>query len=143
MSAAKLPFTIKNVIVCEDIREELRGKHSLIGVYSGDEIQISQIPGNIAISCFIEVKVNISGAYDMNLRLRGPGKHSALLKARLNFHEVGKLAVIPTPRLDIRVDREGIFKIDIGSTELGWTNIVKREIVLNPSIAALDKHKGN
>ena len=134
MTKPSLPFEIKVAIACEDIREEKLGKHTLVGVYAGDEIQLAQIPGNIAIACFIEAIVLEPGPFEMSMRLSGPGDHQALLKAMLDFPMLKGTAVIATPRIDLLVDSEGMFRIDIGSEERGWTNVVKRKISLNPGL---------
>lgn len=136
MTKSGLPFEIKVAIVCEDIREEKLGKHTLVGVYAGDEIQLAQIPGNIAIACFIEAIVLEPGPFEMTMRLSGPGEHQALLKAMLDFPASKGTAIIATPRIDLLVDTEGVFQIDMGSDERGWTNIVTRKISLNPGLLA-------
>jgi hypothetical protein len=43
----------RNVIACDDVREEVRNKKSLMGVFSGD-IVVAEIPANIWISFYIE-----------------------------------------------------------------------------------------
>jgi hypothetical protein len=131
-----LPFEIEQCIACEDIREELHKKHSLIGVYSGDTILMSQIPGNIAIACFIQIAIKETGKHDLTLRLSGPGDHEATLKARLVFDEAPGHAVIATPRIDLTVDSEGIFKFDISADNENWVNLVTRKIALNPELAS-------
>lgn len=136
MTKSGLPFDIQVAIVCEDIREEKRGKHTLVGVYSGDEIQLAQIPGNIAIACFIEAVVLEPGPFELTMRLSGPGEHQALLKAMLDLPSTEGTAIIATPRIDLLVDTEGVFQIDIGSDERGWTNVVTRKIRLNSGLLA-------
>lgn len=133
--SAGLPFEIVLAIACEDIREEKSGKHTLVGVYSGDAIQISQIPGNMAIACFIEASVTQAGKHDMSIRISGPGDHEATLKARLEFPAEKGTAVIATPRVDLLVDSEGVFRMDISSNEQSWVNLITRQISLNPSLA--------
>ena len=135
MTPQSFPFNIKTIIACEDIREERLGKHTLVGVYSGDGIKVSQMPGNIAIACFMEIEITKPGVHDLNLRLSGPGDHNALLKAQMNFESALGNGVIATPRIDLLIDEEGIFRLDIGSDELGWVNLITRKITLDPSIS--------
>ena len=134
MMAESLPFTILSVVACEDVREEKFGKHTLVGVYSGDTIQVAQIPGNIAIACFIEISTLELGVHELGLKISGPGKHEATLKARLSFSETGVFAVIVTPRIDLLVDEEGTLSFDIGSDTSGWQRIITRKIVHNSEI---------
>src|SRR5437016_351670 len=43
----------RNVIACEDVREEVGNKKSLMGVYGGDII-VSEIPAQIWLAFYIE-----------------------------------------------------------------------------------------
>ena len=130
-----LPFEIARAIACEDIREEKSGKHTLVGVYSGDSILISAIPGNMAIAFFMEVRVKKTGAFNISIKLTGPGKHEAILKATLNLAQAEGVAIIASPRIDLLVDSEGTFLMDISTDEKDWVNVITRNISLNPSIA--------
>lgn len=129
-----LPFKIDRSIMCEDVREEKNGKYTLVGVYVGD-IQFSAIPGNIAIAFFLEVSLKRSGKFEIHFRLSGPGDHSALIKATVLFGEITGPAVIATPRIDLLVDQEGDFTMEISSDGANWTTIAAKRISLNPSLA--------
>jgi hypothetical protein len=43
----------RNVVVCEDIRQEVHGKWSLMGVFSGD-IVVPDFPAQIQIAFYVE-----------------------------------------------------------------------------------------
>lgn len=130
----KKPFTVNHALLCEDIREEKTGKHTLVGVYSGD-VDISGIPGTMAIALYIELQVIIPGKYELSLRLSGPGEHSATLKANLALEKNNKFAILATPRIDLLVDREGILKIEMSMDGQVWTSLLEKKITLNPSLA--------
>jgi len=44
---------LRNVIVCDDIREEVGGKHSLMGVFGGD-IVLNELPGSIFLAFYMQ-----------------------------------------------------------------------------------------
>lgn len=129
-----LPFEIEQCIACEDVREELNKKHTLVGVYSGDTILLSKIPGNLALSCFIQISIREPGEHDLLFRISGPGDHEATLKARLGFDQASGQGVIATPRIDLTVDTEGTFQFDISADNKNWVNLVTRKIALNPDV---------
>ena len=129
----KLPFKIEKSILCEDVREEISKKHTLVGVYAGD-ILISAIPGSMSLALYIEASVAKIGKFDLNLKLSGPGEHEATLKARIDVAQPGT-AVIATPRIDLLVDQEGVFRLDLGTEGSDWVNVISKKIILNPSIA--------
>lgn len=60
----------KNVIVCEDVREELGGKRSLMGVFPGD-IVAPEFPAKLQLSIYIEYAGDEteSGALNIDFRL--------------------------------------------------------------------------
>ena len=129
----KMPFEIKNSLLCEDIREEKTGKRTLVGVYSGD-VDISEIPGTMAIALYTEIEILIPGNYELSLRLSGPGDHSATLKANLALDKINKFAILATPRIDILVDREGTLKFEISTDGEDWTTLFEKKITLNTSL---------
>ena len=129
----KMPFEIKNSLLCEDIREEKTGKRTLVGVYSGD-VDISEIPGTMAIALYTEIEILIPGNYELSLRLSGPGDHSATLKANLALDKINKFAILATPRIDILVDRDGTLKFEISTDGEDWTTLFEKKITLNTSL---------
>ncbi len=141
--ASDLPFEILYAIVCEDIREEKTGKHMLVGVFSGDNIQVSHMPGNMAIACYMKVRILEAGTHELRVRIAGPGDQEAMLKARLDFPPEKGLAIIATPRVDLSVENDGTLRMDISSDEKTWINLATLDITLNPSLAsARSQHSG-
>jgi hypothetical protein len=123
------PFKITLCLACEDIREEKHGKHSLMGLYTGD-ILISDIPGNVPMAFFMEFEVKDPGKHLFWLRLSGPGEHNATLRAEVELPQSGALAVLKTPRIDLLVDAEGIFTFDISTDNENWENLLRKEFSL-------------
>ena len=59
----------RNVIVCEDVREELGGKRSLMGVFPGD-IVVPQFPAKLRVSIYIEYIGDETESGDLSLGFR-------------------------------------------------------------------------
>lgn len=127
-------FEIVKSLLCEDVREEINNKHTLIGVYIGD-VLISRIPGNMSIALFVELDVKKEGKQSIQLRLSGPGDHEAVLNADLNFIGVGS-STLKTPRIELLVDKEGIFRIDLSEDGETWINLIEKSVTLNPAPSA-------
>jgi len=45
--------TFRNVVVCEDVRDEVGNKRSLMGVFSGD-ITVQQFPAIVQLAVYLE-----------------------------------------------------------------------------------------
>lgn len=130
----KRPFDVQLCVMCEDVREEKNGKHSLIGVYSGD-ILISELPGDISMAFFIEIIIREVGLHELQLRLSGPGAHSATLKAQVDLTEKNAVSVLKTPRIQAGLEEPGTFRFDISTDGETWENLITKQISLMPSSA--------
>jgi hypothetical protein len=53
----ELIHKFRNVILCEDIRDELGGKHSLMGVFSGD-ITIPAFPVTMQLAAYMQYEAD-------------------------------------------------------------------------------------
>ena len=47
----------QNVLLCEDIRDEVGGKHSLMGVFSAD-ITVPSFPAFIQLAAYVQYRLN-------------------------------------------------------------------------------------
>jgi hypothetical protein len=103
----------RNVIVCEDVREEVGGKHSLMGVFSGDII-VSSFPATIQIAGFFQYipPANESGDVDLQVTLIQGENVLVRGKMRGQYNE-GQLITFLLPRAFATFEKEGPFRIRI------------------------------
>lgn len=72
-----------SVIFCDDIRQEVSGKHLIVGAYSGNLIP-SGIPGTFPLSVLIKIQ-GLEGRHRFVLRLLAPdGSESARIEDDLD-----------------------------------------------------------
>ena len=128
--AAKRPFDVKLCVLCEDIRDELHNKHSLIGVYSGD-ILVSEIPASISLAFYLEIEPKRVGDFDLQFRLSGPAADaSAVLNARVGITNASGVSILRTPRIELGITEAGTFRFDMSLDRESWTNLVTKTISL-------------
>lgn len=72
---------IENVVFCEDVRSEVGGKHTLLGV-SGPELNIIEIPGLISVALWIHGRASNIGPIDIDFRVLDH-KKQAKIKGRI------------------------------------------------------------
>lgn len=58
------------VFFCDEVRQEITGKHFMIGVYSGDLIP-AQSPGSFLLSALVRVQ-GLKGEHHFHMRLLSP-----------------------------------------------------------------------
>lgn len=59
-----------NVFFCDEVRQEITGKHFMIGVYSGDLIPAAS-PGSFPLSAIVRVQ-GLTGKHHFHMRLLSP-----------------------------------------------------------------------
>lgn len=124
-------FEIKNVILCEDVRQERSNKFTLIGVFSGD-VQVESLPANVSIAVFMEGNVRRDGRIEINLRFSGPGDVEAILKTTVVPTRAGEPFTIAVPRLTILMESEGEFHIDVAEGDGDWVPALTKNILIGP-----------
>ena len=102
---------IKNVILCEDIREEIGNKKSLMGVLGGD-IVVATIPAAIQVAVYFEYLPDDDETDSFALKFRlwqddveiATGEMQAPL-------QIGKTVTLIVPRGVVLFEKEGTLRI--------------------------------
>lgn len=126
---------IRNAVLCEDVREEVRtNKHILIGTFSGDIRFGGPLPAPAQFALYLDIQAP-AGFHPFEIRFSGPGPGSAVLDAAINMGENG-YGTITTPRMNITMQEEGIFRLDGRIPGGRWINIFKKRVYVDPAIAS-------
>lgn len=67
-----MTITVQKFVLCDDVRMEITNKALLIGVYTGDVIQVPKFPFNIYVSIYMEVTSNVTGDFRGTFAFEGP-----------------------------------------------------------------------
>ncbi len=102
-------------ILCEDIREEVGNKRSLIGLY-GNEITVPKFPASFSVAFYLEFGVVEKGAYSLHFSMEGPGENSAKMNANIVVDEDTPV-VLASPRFSAAVKEPGRLVIKMTSEE--------------------------
>ncbi|HET9244674.1 MAG TPA: hypothetical protein VFO15_02615 [Xanthobacteraceae bacterium] len=88
----------RNVILCEDIRDEVGAKRSLMGVFGGD-IVVQSLPAQIQIAAYIEYIPDVSNGERVTFDIRMMRDDTEMMKAHaVAPMEHGKPATLILPR---------------------------------------------
>lgn len=105
------PGTLGNVIVCDDIREEVRNKKSLMGVFPGG-ILVADLPGSIALAFYLEYfpSVEDEGKFLMEFRLLYGDEQIAQGNITAELTDEHQVLALVVPRGIATFEREGTFR---------------------------------
>jgi hypothetical protein len=108
----KFPLRIGNVILCEDVRQEMLGKHSLLGVISGD-ILVPVFEDYIKIAVYVELLAVELGEKEAELTIQYLDKMLAKISAKFDFKDLRAPAAIVTPGFPLKLEGPGQIIIDV------------------------------
>lgn len=114
VSCGRLPVPTKAIpedatvamLLCEDVREEARGKISLVGVYAGGDIVVRSTEGARVRTCFYWIIQSGVGTFKARLEVAAPDGQSVIdvpigdiEKKPENFASLAFLGVMPNPQV--------------------------------------------
>ena len=102
----------RNAILCEDIREELGGKHSLMGIVSGDII-VPVIPATIQVAFFTQYFLSEDESHQLKIVFRLMQDDGLMAQATLeaNVQAHHSVATMLLPKAHATFEKETTFKI--------------------------------
>jgi hypothetical protein len=121
-----LNLKVRNVVLCEDVRQEKSNKYILIGVFAGD-INVSELPARLPLSLYFDGYVTAAGQGNIAIRVSGPGDGSAVINAKYASSDAGPVA-LSTPRMDVNMECEGIFKVEFSEDNTNWKTMVEKKV---------------
>lgn len=121
---------LKNVIVCDDIRVEKSNKLILIGVFPAD-ILVKELPAAVSLAIYIDGNISRSGDNTAKFRFSGPGDDSAELAVGFKQVENQTKFSLRTPRFEMLIEQEGVFKIELENNGK-WATIAEKLVILEP-----------
>jgi hypothetical protein len=103
----------RNVILCDDIREEAGNKKSLMGVFAGD-IQVPAFPANIHLAIYAEY-VNEGPSEEVTFELRLFQDETEIVKfdARAKL-PVGAVGILAVPRAIVLFEKACTLRLVAG-----------------------------
>lgn len=89
-----MAISIQKFIACDDVRMEITNKAILIGVYTGDVIQVPQFPIPVYLSIYMEIISDVTGDFTGFFGFQGPNMlPGGIIQGHMRFH----FAQTPTP----------------------------------------------
>jgi hypothetical protein len=119
-------ISLNNFLLCEDVREEINRKHTLVGVYSGG-ILVAKFPANIRLAAFLELSFQTDGKHILFLRMRYKEREIAQLEAEITVGTAG-VGILALQSFNLNALEAGNFEIDVSANKETWMLAIKKSI---------------
>ena len=129
-------FSIRNCLLCDDIRQEKNNKLIILGVFSGD-ILIPKVPANISLAFFIDGFADVLGETSIWFKLSGPGEGHVIIEVSLDVTMAGQQIALSLPRADVTLECEGVLRFDASSDQKDWVNLMEKKVILSDEVWSL------
>jgi len=109
-----LKHRFRNVLLCEDVRDELRRKHSLIGVYSGD-IVVAELPAFVQLAAYILYEPDKGFKGDIRFKVQVFLDDTKIIEGELSgtIADAETHAVFVLPKGMLQIPQPSIYRIII------------------------------
>jgi hypothetical protein len=126
---------IDNIVFCDHIRQEIGGKHTLLGVYA-PELNIASFPAMIQVAIWMSVTPNKTGPFECEIRIKNPEQKEILNgKIQGEFKILAKTS-LALPDMPIQITTAGDYSFNIKfSDEKKWEKISSIKINHTPPVA--------
>ena len=127
---------IENVVFCENIRAEIGGKHTLLGVFA-PELNIIDIPSFIQIAIWVSGVPTGIGTFNGEFRVLSPDG-SKLIGGQIvgDFALIAKTSMVLNA-FPLQIDKAGAYSFEWNFGQTGWSEIGKVLIHHTPATAAI------
>lgn len=105
-------FSIEAAVLCDEVRQEVNGKHILIGVYNGT-IVVPDFPATLAVSWWMQLFPKEIGIFHLDIQILKDGKDT-LVKAAIGYEVHAKdWASMVLPKIPMQVHGPGKLELQM------------------------------
>lgn len=123
--------SIRNAIICEDIRKEIGNKLTLVGVYSGDII-VGRFPADLWLAFYAEFLPSQSGKIPLQIEML-MGRHRKPLvrvEGAMIVEDASDVAVIALPKFRANFPGPTAFTFRVALDDKKWQVALRKAVRL-------------
>lgn len=125
----------RNVLLCDEIRQEKSEKYILIGVYTHGLI-VPVMPAKIRLSLYLAVEFSEIGAQDIVIDVRHNDSH-ARIEVQVGVNLDGVPTAIPTPPFPMTFEEPGELIVSIGRDQETLFEVARFPTLVNQDVWSL------
>ena len=123
MARQRPGFTIKNAIICDDIRKEDSGKYILIGVY-GENITVSRFPFSSTFAFWISVMTHREGEILCQWKMTHDKLGDlSITDGKITIKKIEAESPIPLRQVPVQVHEAGVLSLKVRESEGRWRTV--------------------
>lgn len=103
---------VDNFVLCEEVRAELGGKYTLLGVMPGD-FNVAFVPGVVKVTFYVEFYLDVEGAVALPLIVKFNGVPMARIDGSIDVNSPKDVIVIPLPSFPLTITGPGELTVDM------------------------------
>jgi hypothetical protein len=127
------PKKIRNVIACEDIRDEIGNKKSLMGVLGGD-ILVAEFPATLQLAIYFEYAADESDEATFVAKFRLWQDDTAIAAGEINAPiQRGKSVTLVIPRGLVQFQKEASFRMTIALEGENELEVLRKSVSKGPT----------
>jgi hypothetical protein len=115
------------------VRQENNNKFIVIGIFPVD-IVVPHVPADVFINFYVELGASPGEKGTVFVRVSDPSQRSVILK--MDYQAEGPIASLYGPRLSLRLEKEGVLKIEFGESAEQYDLSLERQVKIG-SIASV------
>lgn len=123
---------IVNAVLCEDVRQEIGNKRSLMGVFSGD-IRAAAMPAHVQLALYVDFEI-ADPANESSLDVAFFVNDEKVVNFQAKLSPGSKHATLVVPKGIVQFDKDSVFTIRIAPDNQKEEEVV-RKLVTGPAMA--------
>lgn len=104
------------ILFCDDIRQEITGKHMLIGVYD-DQLNMNAGPGILPLAVYLQILGIPEGDHTLHIvahkHIGNQRTEIAVVDIDVNIAKGNRLVALALPQLPVHVDSDCLVSVNI------------------------------
>ena len=127
------PSKFRNVIFCDDVRDEMGNKKSLMGVVAGD-LQVGEFPATIGFACYFEYFADADDGDSLKLEFRLLQDDAEIAKGGMQANIAAtKRAHFVLPKGLVRFETPATFRMMISVNGQPEEEVLAKKIMMGPA----------
>lgn len=121
---------VELAVLCEDVREEVGRKVSLMGVFSGNVV-VQSFPAKVRAAFYFVLMSKVVGVQKIDVRLLVEDKAEPSMngKTEINFEQANRTGNIIVPLGILTFEKQGRFKVQMRANGGEWVDVLNKEAI--------------
>lgn len=118
---------ITTAVLCEEVRPELNGKWTLLGVFPGD-MAVPETPANVRLGLYLEAHVTKPYTGPLNIRFRLNDKEIMVAQGKLESQQ--GFVALPLGSVIVGFPEPGTIFVDLSADSKNWIEVLSKKLVI-------------